>query len=208
MFGKTDLERAARAVALCLLVRSSEWQPQDGDILHNAIIGSPSPIIKPKNHNIGEGLLATSTQGDPIVHPGTPESAQRIARVATYNPPWLHIEEETPLHNSSAVSRLQTHGYHNIPSGYHFEIVPRRATLIDLYLYSGNAGTGRISYNYSLVKILVSLGQAIYAIFTLYRARGDQIVQFGYAEFGLTVAPYAVVSVLNLLGSLLCPEFP
>jgi hypothetical protein len=44
-------------------------------------------------------------------------------------------------------------------------------------------------------------------MFTLYRARGNQIERFGYAAFGLTVAPYAVVSVLNLLGSGLCPEF-
>jgi hypothetical protein len=34
------------------------------------------------------------------------------------------------------------------------------------------------------------------------------MAQFGYAGFDLTVAPYAIVSLLNLLGSLLCPEFP
>jgi hypothetical protein len=86
--------------------------------------------------------------------------------------------------------------------------VPRRAKFNESDTRPQTTQTTRLSYNYSLVKILASFGQAIYAIFTLYRARGDQISQFGYAAFGLTVAPYAIVSVLNLLGSLLCPEFP
>jgi hypothetical protein len=65
-----------------------------------------------------------------------------------------------------------------------------------------------VSCNYSLVKILLALGQAIFAAVTLYNTRGDQIVQYGYAAFGLTVAPYAVMSILNLIGNCFCPEYP
>jgi len=105
-------------------------------------------------------------------------------------------------------SRIHIHGHYNLPAGYSIYPVPRWAKFMESNRDPRTTQTARLSYNYNLVKIMVSLGQAIYAIFTLYRARGDQIAQFGYAAFGLTVAPYAVVSVLNLLGSLLCPEFP
>jgi hypothetical protein len=59
-----------------------------------------------------------------------------------------------------------------------------------------------------MLKSLVSIAQAIFAIMTLYRTQGDQILRYGYASFGLSVAPYALMSVINLLGSLLCPEYP
>lgn len=48
----------------------------------------------------------------------------------------------------------------------------------------------------------------MWAIITLYRARGDQIQEFGYAAFGLTVAPYAFMSVMNIIASSLSPEYP
>lgn len=38
--------------------------------------------------------------------------------------------------------------------------------------------------------------------------RLNQIQEYGYAAFGLTVAPYATMSFLNLLGNLLCPQYP
>ena len=64
-----------------------------------------------------------------------------------------------------------------------------------------------IANSYNLIKILISIGQLVFAISTLYRTRGDQIALFGYAAFGLTVTPYAVMSLVNLLGCLLCPQY-
>jgi hypothetical protein len=66
----------------------------------------------------------------------------------------------------------------------------------------------KISCSYSLVKALVALGQTLFAITTLYQTKGDQLERFGFAAFGLTVAPYAFMSVINLLGNLVCPEYP
>ena len=65
-----------------------------------------------------------------------------------------------------------------------------------------------ISHNYSPLRVLVALGQALFATATLYRARGSQLSQFGYAAFGLTVASYAVMSVVNLLGGIFSPDYP
>ena len=66
----------------------------------------------------------------------------------------------------------------------------------------------RITSNYSLLKALVAVAQALFGIATLYNTRGDQIQRYGYAAFGLTVTPYAYMSVINLLANLLCPEYP
>ncbi|KAI8247765.1 hypothetical protein K4K53_001448 [Colletotrichum sp. SAR 10_77] len=47
----------------------------------------------------------------------------------------------------------------------------------------------------------------IFAISTLYRTRGDQIERYGYAAFGLTVIPYAWMSLINLVGNAICPQY-
>jgi hypothetical protein len=66
----------------------------------------------------------------------------------------------------------------------------------------------RLANSYSAVKSIVAIVQACFSITTLYRTRGTQIDQFGYAAFGLTVAPYAFMSIVNLIGNLVCPEYP
>jgi hypothetical protein len=58
-----------------------------------------------------------------------------------------------------------------------------------------------------VVRVLFSLVQAIAGSITIYRARGDQIHQYGYSAFGLSVVPYVFMSVINLVASLLSEEF-
>ena len=41
----------------------------------------------------------------------------------------------------------------------------------------------------------------------MYETRGDQIERYGYAAFGLTVAPYLVMSIINLIGTVLTPDY-
>ncbi|KAF7367617.1 Pogo transposable element [Mycena sanguinolenta] len=57
-------------------------------------------------------------------------------------------------------------------------------------------------------KLLVAVWQTLYGAATLYRARGDQLARYGYAAFALTVIPYTVMSIVNLLGALLTPSYP
>jgi hypothetical protein len=66
----------------------------------------------------------------------------------------------------------------------------------------------QLAHSYSVVKICIPIAQLILAIVTLYQFHGDQIQRFKYATFGLTVAPYAWISPLNLVGSLICPQYP
>jgi hypothetical protein len=62
------------------------------------------------------------------------------------------------------------------------------------------------SYNWS--KAIVYIVQTVFGVFTLYRTRGDQAERFGYAAYGLTVTPYAMMSIVNLAGNLLRPSYP
>lgn len=65
-----------------------------------------------------------------------------------------------------------------------------------------------LAASYNIPKAFVSLAQAIWAIITLYRSRGNQIDEYGYAAFGLTVASYAYMSIINLIATCLTPEYP
>lgn len=65
-----------------------------------------------------------------------------------------------------------------------------------------------VASTYSLAKTAIAVLQTTYAAITLYRTRGDQIELFGYASFGLTVTPYLIMSLLNLLGQLFTPDYP
>ena len=60
----------------------------------------------------------------------------------------------------------------------------------------------------NLAKGLVAIFQSLYAVVTLYRARGNQIEQYGFAAFGLTVSPYLIMSIVNLFSTLLTPDYP
>ena len=64
-----------------------------------------------------------------------------------------------------------------------------------------------LSSAWNPAKAVVALFQILYASFTLYETQGDQIDRFGYAAFGLTVTPYLVMSVINLIGNITSPEF-
>ncbi|KAH7138254.1 hypothetical protein B0J11DRAFT_10868 [Dendryphion nanum] len=61
---------------------------------------------------------------------------------------------------------------------------------------------------YNVVKIVVGLIQTVYAIYTLWKARGNQIETYGMVAFGLTVTPYAFMSILNSAAAMVTPEYP
>ena len=97
------------------------------------------------------------------------------------------------------------HGAHELPQGYTFAILPSNAIVEPNF--RGKHSEIAISSSYSLIKAIVSIVQVLFASATLYRTRGDQLNQYGYAAFGLTVIPYIVMSIVNLFGNLLTPDF-
>lgn len=121
----------------------------------------------------------------------------------------------------------KVHGLYQLPDGYNITYVPSYASVVP---YTGRRRGGRggqqesdtspevpqgqlgqssieIASSYNFVKAAIGIVQTVYACITLYKARGDQIETYGYAAFGLTVVPYVLMSVLNLLGQIACAEY-
>jgi hypothetical protein len=55
--------------------------------------------------------------------------------------------------------------------------------------------------------MIIAIGQLLFAVSTLYRTRGNQLAQFGYAAFGLTVTQYAWMSLINFSALMICPQY-
>jgi len=182
-----DLKKAARSGALCMVVRGKDWFPVDGDEVRDAIFREGQDVQEET------GLQKSTTRE-------IEASDLRHVLISTYSPPWIKSKFGSPVY----VNRQVIHGTYELPKGYRFAVVPSDTQFLapispSLVL--------EVSATHNFMKALVALVQSCYAIATLYRSRGDQIEQFGYAAFGLTVAPYAVMSCINLIGNICRPDY-
>ena len=73
---------------------------------------------------------------------------------------------------------------------------------------SENTANVTLSSSHNIPKAVVAIIQTIFASITLYQTRGDQIERYGYAAYGLTVLPYLIMSVMNLIATMLVPDYP
>lgn len=176
MLNRCDLTRAARAGALCMLVRSPDWRPAEGEEVPNAVLHQKSISDHPEG-----------TARPPPSHHGV--------HLVTYTAPWSVSKFGWPVY----VHRQIIHGTYNVPDGYQFVMIPPNARFIKS---ESTTETIKVASTYNFVKAVVAILQMGYAIVTLFRSGGDQIQRYGFAAFGLTVAPYAVMSTVNLLGNL------
>ncbi|CAO2652276.1 Nn.00g005590.m01.CDS01 [Neocucurbitaria sp. VM-36] len=205
-----DLRKAARSGALCCVVRGADWRPMDGESISNV-------VLKRSTRDIAGGGDVASRCGGADDEVG--ENGERQIHVIPYSPPYMFTRFGCPVF----AHRRIIHGTHSLPEGYRFAIVPHdtqftTTTTSNTTSPSSSPSTSpsspadsptiEVSATYNLIKALIALAQSAYALSTLYRSRGDQISQFGYAAFGLTVAPYAVMSIMNLIGTLCRPEYP
>ena len=55
---------------------------------------------------------------------------------------------------------------------------------------------------------VIAIAQVIFSSITIYRTRGDQIEKYGYAAYGLSVYPYALMSLANLVKLAVCGRYP
>ncbi|MCJ1427915.1 hypothetical protein MMC29_005821, partial [Sticta canariensis] len=156
-FGRTDLQIAARAGALCSVVRLDEEK------------GTP------------DSFQVTLSKSAELMKPCW----------STYNP-------------LDSWTSKKIHGRVCLPKGYALAIVHKTAEFMQ---DDDPSSPLLLSSNFNAVSVLIALGQLAFAITTLYRSRGDQIARYGYAAFGLTVTPYAFMSLINLLGNLICPQY-
>ena len=149
-----------------------------------------------------------------------------------YLPPWLndktHLWSYTDT-SSVGIGSRAVFGLSEPPDQYKFVFVPRNAEVLPLvdpipttssnvpdipllrYLsrvFASPVSTTKLSSSFNLLKGVAALLQLLYTSFTLYRTTGGQLDQYGYAAPGFTVLPYAVMSALNLVASLVAPHYP
>jgi hypothetical protein len=91
-------------------------------------------------------------------------------------------------------------GYQAIPEGYQLRRIGR-------YVETEPYPHFDIPSSRNPAKVAASIIQLFFACATLYRSRGQQLEQYGYAAFSLTVIPYAIMSLINLFGSLITPDY-
>ena len=81
-------------------------------------------------------------------------------------------------------------------------------SLLQLSEQNRKPPTIALSSNFNIPKTLIAIFQFIYASVSLYKTKGDQIEKYGFAAFGLTVVPYLFMSLVNLIGNVLTPDYP
>ena len=92
-----------------------------------------------------------------------------------------------------------------LPRGYSLTWLPSNAKIISDV--GDEPGDLELCSSHNVPKAIIAIIQAIYASITLYRARGEQIQRYGYGAFGLTVLPYLIMSIMNLLATSLLPDY-
>ncbi|KAK1968280.1 hypothetical protein LY78DRAFT_544370, partial [Colletotrichum sublineola] len=207
-FAPTDLQKAARAGALYAVIRKDQTHENN-----------ESTSCSNCNLDVPVSSDAVGVNDPPLTdenthRPPDEENQRRKAFVPSCkqcNTSWV----STKSNFIAGKTRLLTstiHGVCRLPNGYCLMQVPSNAE------FEENRGpdclppqslkpTIRLSCSYNLLGAIAAVVQLVFAISTLYRARGDQIERYGYAAFGLTVVPYAWMSLINLLGNFLCPKY-
>ncbi|KAI4128145.1 MAG: hypothetical protein LQ338_002882 [Usnochroma carphineum] len=123
-----------------------------------------------------------------------------------------------PTKNIVEQDNLKIHGVCQLAPGYalayvpedvkiYSHIKPHRTLSISRLLGMNHTPDIKLASTHDVPRILFSLIQTVSGGYSLYKARGSQIERYGFAAYGLTVLPYMMVSIINLVGSLLTSEY-
>ncbi|KAL8962145.1 MAG: hypothetical protein Q9193_001412 [Seirophora villosa] len=285
-FAGNDLQAAARANALCMVVRSPEWRPKDGQVVEgckfdeledpqkkkeksswwrghgkhgSAEDGSDGTVLADLWHSVicvlcpsrawpclsrtterakeddapeistvemkgvDDATGAQPTTGsqvtmkitDPYAPPPPRHLIDKLVRifVETYR-----FQSQPPTKNVVDQDNVKIHGVCQLAPGYTLSYIPddikiyshiknTRTLSISRLLGMNHAPDVKLASTHDVPRILFSLIQTVSGGYSLYKARGSQIERYGFAAYGLTVLPYMMVSIINLIGSLLTSEY-
>lgn len=192
----SEVYRACKAGALCMVVRDLHWRPHDLSSLRVCVLDDPK-----ENASLIPGRL-------PCIE----------ANLVTYLPAHAREKSSGWVHFDSAGAQSKVdlrlkrvHGTFELPEGYTFAIVPR-----DTYLLSQKASsthedrrlTSDISASASALKAIASIVQITAASTTLLAHRSDLVDRWGYASYHLTVIPYLLKTLVNLVSNLTTADYP
>ncbi|KDR76182.1 hypothetical protein GALMADRAFT_247403 [Galerina marginata CBS 339.88] len=182
--GRTELQEAAAAGALCMVVRTEDWTPF------------------PRWSERGLGYHSF----DPHEPWSWNVDMTKWLRPARFIKGWQLVDtiESTGSSGTFEMYR-EIHGVRKgLPKGYAYATVPPDAVIDPIIPEC----TVHLAKSRNTSKIVVAIFQSAYASYVLYESRGDQIARYGFAAFSLTVTPYAIMSIMNLFAGLLSPMYP
>lgn len=96
------------------------------------------------------------------------------------------------------------HGVCHLPPGFELSIVDPNSTLLELE----HGSQVQLGSSYSVFKGLAAIAHLVSASIILYKTRGDQFHRYRLSAFALTVIPYFFMSLVNLMGTILTPDYP
>ncbi|KAL8936127.1 MAG: hypothetical protein Q9216_005094 [Gyalolechia sp. 2 TL-2023] len=116
---------------------------------------------------------------------------------------------QRPTANLVDDNNVRIHGVCQLAPGYALSYVPEDVKIYSRVKYRRTHSISRLlGMDHSPEITLASTHDVPRILFSLIQtARGSQIDQYGHAAFGLTVLPYMMVSIVNLIGSLLTSEY-
>ncbi|PCH44652.1 hypothetical protein WOLCODRAFT_123897 [Wolfiporia cocos MD-104 SS10] len=110
------------------------------------------------------------------------------------------VDSEGESHNTVERNELKLHGEFSLPAGYAFA-TPADKSCTEHIIQNTLVNTHRINIHrvQNPLKVLISIIQIVSAIYTMKQSIGAQITRWGYASYGLSVFPYALMSIMNLV---------
>jgi hypothetical protein len=212
-WGGSDLEKACRSGALCMVVRTSGWSPAVGQTLDASFVQRTWTRTNFRRDHDEEGEQLDD-MNSAASHQGSVDNLQvyRSNFAAEESSKWLYSDAMGRRANVS-LAATKVHGSYSLPQGYGFAILPRDTRLLGCTQVptdtsSGTWTTGNdIASTYSLAKAAVSIIQALAAFATLLGHREDVVQRWGYASFHLTVLPYLVMTVFNFISNICTADY-
>lgn len=215
--GESDLEHAARAGALCIVVSHGGHAKNGTQVQHPQAITCPSTSTSsPSGTNTTSTVPCLQKKIDPertlkadntVIDPdqGDGPTAKRTS-------------SSTKVKSSTVSKAVQSASafYHPLDVRWNYEVHGRCVLREGFYLapLPSNVQVDtepgqdiKISSSRNVVAALVGIIQVVSAIIALYSARDTQLNQYGYAAFSLTVIQYGIMSLINLIGALATPEY-
>ncbi|KAH9836242.1 uncharacterized protein C8Q71DRAFT_848476 [Rhodofomes roseus] len=170
-----DVRAALQHGALLVVVRGVDWEPGEKDeIIY-------TKVIDPR----------TTTDDTPA---GDQKKQLPLATIS-----FDKVEGKRAYSRVTHESR-SLHGSVLPPMGYSLAVPLHKAYTEDI-IHRDLEDTGKLKIHHpsGITNVILSIFQIVFAIFTLYFTPSDQIPRWGYAAYGLSVFPYALMSVMNLL---------
>ena len=218
-----------------MVVRSPLWKPRSGDEIQ--LVNSHAPNSDPgeASKNTSSGAMQEAYKYQGSRSPNVELTRIAVSNVVRENQeptqqgpissqssashtdtPTLLVRHDarmlpyrfSPSRNMMDFTERKVHGVCALPPGYELALLPSGCHVNDINSQHQQEPPHEVTSSYNFSKGLVAIFQTVYASFTLYRTRGDQLQRYGYASFGLTVAPYLVMSIVNLTSTVLTPDYP